>query len=66
MTIANSTSWKKELRKNICTNFGRGIMVNGENSGRTKLLNIYNEGLSSANKRTSQTLHIETKISVSF
>ena len=39
MTSANSTSWEKELRKNICTNFGRGIRVNGENSGRTKLLN---------------------------
>ena len=36
MTSANSTSWEKELRKNICTNFGRGIRVNGENSGRTK------------------------------
>ena len=39
MNSANSTSWEKELRKNICTNFGRGIRVNGENSGRTKLLN---------------------------
>ena len=55
MTSANSTSWEKELRKNICTNFGRGIRVNGENSGRTKLLYVYNEGLGSANKRTSQT-----------
>ena len=45
MTSANSTSWEKELRKNICTNFGRGIRVNGENSGRTKLLYVYNEGL---------------------
>ena len=40
MTSAKSTSWEKELRKNICTNFGRGIRVNGENSGRTKLLYI--------------------------
>ena len=56
MTSANSTSWEKELRKNICTNFGRGISVNGKNSGRTKLLYIYNEGLGSASKRTSQTL----------
>ena len=55
MTSANSTSWEKELRKNICTNFGRGIRVNGENSGRTKLLYVYNEGLGSATKRTSQT-----------
>ena len=61
MTSANSTSWEKELRKNICTNFGRGIRVNGENSGRTKLLYVYNEGLGSANKRTSQTLPIEWK-----
>ena len=38
MTSVKSTSWEKELRKNICTNFGRGIRVNGENSGRTKLL----------------------------
>jgi hypothetical protein len=30
MTSATSTSWEKELRKNICTNFGRGIRVNGE------------------------------------
>ena len=43
MTSANRTSWEKELRKNICTNFGRGIRVNGENSGRTKLLYVYNE-----------------------
>ena len=35
MTSANSTSWEKELRKNICTNFGRGIRVDSENSGRT-------------------------------
>ena len=61
MTSVNSTSWEKELRKNICTNFGRGIRVNGENSGRTKLLYVYNEGLGSANKRTSQTLPIEWK-----
>ena len=61
MTSANSTSWEKELRKNICTNFGRGFRVNGENSGRTKLLYVYNEGLGSANKRTSQTLPIEWK-----
>ena len=61
MTSANSTSWEKELRKNICTNFGRGIRVNGENSGRTKILYVYNEGLGSANKRTSQTLPIEWK-----
>ena len=52
---------EKELRKNICTNFGRGIRVNGENSGRTKILYVYNEGLGSANKRTSQTLPIEWK-----
>ena len=42
MTSANSTSWEKELRKNICTNFGRGIRVNGENSGRTKKQNFNN------------------------
>ena len=59
MTSAKSASWEKELRKNICTNFGRGIRVNGENSGRTKLLYVYNEGLGSGNKRTSQTLPIE-------
>ena len=35
--------------------------MNGENSGRTKLLYVYNEGLGSANKRTSQTLPIEWK-----
>ncbi|KGF86271.1 hypothetical protein PROCH_1777 [Prochlorococcus marinus str. EQPAC1] len=35
--------------------------MNGENSGRTKLLYVYNEGLGSANKRTSQTLPIERK-----
>ena len=52
MTSATSTSWEKELRKNICTNFGRGIMVNGENSGRTKLLYIYNKGLGSAKKES--------------
>ena len=61
MTSANSTSWEKELRKNICTNFGCGIRVNGEKSGSTKLLYFYNEGLGSANKRTSQTLPIEWK-----
>ena len=61
MTSATSTSWEKELRKNICTNFGRGIRVNGENSGRTKILYVYNEGLGSANKRPSQTLPIEWK-----
>ena len=61
MTSATSTSWEKKLRKNICTNFGRGIRVNGENSGRTKILYVYNEGLGSANKRTSQTLPIEWK-----
>ena len=47
MTSATGTSWEKELRKNICTNFGRGIRVNGENSGRTKILYVYNEGLGS-------------------
>ena len=56
MTSANITSWEKELRKNICTNFGRGIMVNGENSGRTKLLYIYNKGLGSANKKNLSNL----------
>ena len=61
MASATGTSWEKELRKNICTNFGRGIRVNGENSGRTKILYVYNEGLGSANKRTSQTLPIEWK-----
>ena len=47
MTCDNNTSWEKELRKNIYTNFGLGIRVNGENSGRTKLLYVYNEVLGS-------------------
>ena len=61
MTSANGTSWEKELRKNICTNFGRGIRVNSEKSGLTKVLYVYNEGLGSANKSTSQTLPIQWK-----
>ena len=32
MTSYKSTSWEKELRKNICTNFGRGFRVNSETS----------------------------------
>jgi len=50
VTSANRTSWEKELIKNICTNFGRGFRVNGENSSRTKLLYVYNKGLGYANK----------------
>ena len=37
MASSNKDSWVQDLRKLICTNYGRGWRVNGEGSGRTKV-----------------------------
>ena len=38
MTCATRTSWEKELRKNICTNFGLGIRVSSWGSYDTSTI----------------------------
>ena len=59
MASSSNGSWEKDLRDQIRTNFGQGWLVNGEKSGKTKILYVYNEGLGKANKRTSVTLPIQ-------
>ena len=61
MASSNRVSWEKDIRESIRTNFGAGWRVNGEQSGKTKILYVYQEGLGKANKRTSVTLPIEWK-----
>jgi len=61
MASSSNVSWDLELRDSVRTNFGQGWLVNGEKSGKTKILYVYNEGLGKANKRTSVTLPIEWK-----
>ncbi len=51
----------KKLKDLIRTNIAAGWRVNGEDSGKTKILYVYNEGLGMSNRRTSQTLPIEWK-----
>ncbi len=58
---SNSVSCEKDIRDSIRTNFGAGWHVNCENSGRTKILYVYQEGLGKANNRTSVTLPIPWK-----
>ena len=43
--MANSKrdSWELLLRKQISAGFGRNWRVNGEQSGRTKLIYVFNE-----------------------
>ena len=45
MASSNRVSWEKDIRDSIRTNFGAGWRVNGENSGKTKILYVYQEGL---------------------
>ena len=59
MASSKRVSWEKEIRDSIRTNFGAGWRVNGENSGKTKILYVYQEGLGKGNKRTSVTLPIQ-------
>ena len=61
MASSSNNSWEEELRDSVRTNFQQGWLVNGEKSGKTKILYVYNEGLGKANKRTSVTLPIEYK-----
>ena len=61
MASSSNNSWEEELRDSVRTNFQQGWLVNGEKSGKTKILYVYNEGLGKANKRTSVTLPIEWK-----
>ena len=51
----------KEIRDSIRTNYGAGWRVNCKNSGKTKILHVYQEGLSKGNKRTSLTFSIQWK-----
>ena len=43
MASSNRVSWEKDIRDSIRTNFGAGWRVNGENSGKTKILYVYKE-----------------------
>ena len=61
MASSNRVLWEKDIRESIRTNFGAGWRVNGEQSGKTKILYVYQEGLGKSNKRTSVTLPIEWK-----
>ncbi len=61
MASISNGSWETDLRDSVRTNFGQGWLVNGETSGKTKILYVYNEGLGKANKRTSVTLPIKWK-----
>ena len=58
--MANSKrdSWELLLRKQISAGFGRNWRVNGEQSGRTKLIYVFNEGRGEKNPRTTSTLNI--------
>ena len=44
MASSYKDSWVQDLRKLICTNHGREWRVNGEGSGRTKVIYTINEG----------------------
>ena len=61
MASSSRDSWEKNLKDLIRTNIAAGWRVNGEDSGKTKILHVYNEGLGMSNRRTSQTLPIEWK-----
>ena len=61
MASSSNGSWETDLRDSVRTNFGQGWLVNGERSGKTKILYVYNEGLGKANKRTSVTLPIKAE-----
>ena len=61
MANNNRVSGGKDIRDSILTNFGAGWRVNGKNSGKTKILYVYQEGLGKANKRTSVTLQTQWK-----
>ena len=61
MASSNKDLWISDLRNLICTSFGRGWRVNGEQSGRTKLIYVFNEGKGENNPRTTATLNIEWK-----
>ena len=45
MASSSKGSWETDLRDSVRTNFGQGWLVNGEASGKTKILYVYNEGL---------------------
>ena len=49
MASSSNGSWETDLRDSVRTNFGQGWLVNGEASGKTKILYVYNEGLGKAN-----------------
>ncbi len=48
MASSSNGSWETDLRDSVRTNFGQGWLVNGETSGKTKILYVYNEGLGKA------------------
>jgi len=58
MVSSKRDSWELLLRKQISAGFGRNWRVNGEQSGRTKLIYVFNEGRSERNPRPTSTLDI--------
>ena len=58
MASSKRDSWELLLRKQISAGFGRNWRVNGEQSGRTKLIYVFNEGRGERNPRTTSTLDI--------
>ena len=58
MSSSNKDLWVQNLRKLICTNHGWGWRVNGEGSGRTKVIYVINEGKGAANNRLTKTINI--------
>ena len=58
MASSKGDSWELLLRKQISAGFGRNWRVNGEQSGRTKLIYVFNEGRGERNPRTTSTLDI--------
>ena len=58
MASSHKDSWEILLRKQISAGFGRNWRVNGERSGRTKLIYVFNEGRGEKNPRTTSTVNI--------
>ena len=61
MGIINKDLQISDLRDLICTSFGRGWQINGEQAGRTNLIYVFNGGKGENNPRTTATLNIEWK-----
>ena len=61
MSVNHRLAWESDLRKSIRNSFQAIWRVNGEHSGKTKILYVYQEGLGKDNKSTSLSLAIEWK-----